>query len=577
MAVFGIVGFSLSLRVNPGVAAAHSIDFAVAPADGSQISSSASLEKHILLAAPESVTNYRLVSSRHIPELQAALKFEQTLPSNVISYTTRPGDTLQSLAGRFDVGLDDIYAQGGLPMGNHQLIDPNVELLIPQMARTSSPSHLLLPDSELVFSPSSKDFDVSAFADEYGGYLTKYREMVDGIWMNGPEVVARAAVDNSINPRLLLAILEYRSGWLTNSEKPRSRAYLFPIWQDDPRLQGLYLQLMWAADELSQAYYGWREGTFLQLTFPDGTSLDVAPELNAGTVAIQHLLSRFSANSDWPADLSEHALLEIFTELYGDPLSFDIPLYDMAIRQPALSLPFPESNPWIFTGGPHGAWGTKSARAALDFAPEWDWWRPSSNKEILSAAGGVIARLDNGVIVLDLDGDGYEQTGWSIQYLHVIASDAIAVGQVVTRGQLLGHASIEGGVAHGIHLHIARKYNGEWIFADGPLPFELGGWRVRAGSQPYEGMLYKAGCEWLARLCSPEEILYEIDVGDHLKTALPATLSVCCPSPQLVVQPDNPEPLSVGLGSAASAFVANSEGDSIANALPSLMSFWIPE
>jgi murein DD-endopeptidase MepM/ murein hydrolase activator NlpD len=577
IAVVGILGFSLSLRFNPGAAAAQSIDPAVAPADGSQISSSAVVENHILPAAPESIANHRLESSRHTPERLVASMLEESIPSNVILYTTRPGDTLQSLASRFDVDLDDIYSEDRLLMGNHQLIDPNVELLIPREVRTTSHSHLLLPDSELVYSPSSKDFDVSDFANEYGGYLTKYREMVDGIWMNGPEVVARAALDNSINPRLLLAILEYRSGWLTNPEKPRTSAYLFPIWQDDPRLQGLYLQLMWAAEELSQAYYGWREGTFLRLTFPDGSSQDVAPELNAGTVAIQHLLSRFSSYSYWPADLSDHPLIEIFTGLYGDPLSFDIPIFDMAVRQPEMSLPFPGSNPWIFTGGPHSAWGTKSAWAALDFAPKWDPWSWSSNKEILSVADGVIARLDHGVIVVDLDGDGYEQTGWSIQYLHVIASNAIAVGQDVSRGQLLGHASIEGGVAKGIHLHIARKYNGEWILADGPLPFELGGWRVRADSQPYEGVLYQAGCELLACLCSSDRILDEIGLGDSLKAVILPNLSGYCPFPQLTIQPDNPEPHSVDIVSGASALAANGEGASIADAIPTLKSFWLPE
>ena len=71
IAVVGIVGFPLSLRFNPGAAAAHSIDPAVAPADGPQISSNAMVEKPIFQAAPESVTNHRLDYSRHTPELLA--------------------------------------------------------------------------------------------------------------------------------------------------------------------------------------------------------------------------------------------------------------------------------------------------------------------------------------------------------------------------------------------------------------------------------------------------------------------------------------------------------------------------
>ena len=45
----------------------------------------------------------------------------------------------------------------------------------------------------------------------------------------------------------------------------------------------------------------------------------------------------------------------------------------------------------------------------------------------------------------------------------------------------------------GTHVHFARKYNGEWIVADGPLPFVLSGWTVKAGEKAYEGSLVKDG------------------------------------------------------------------------------------
>ena len=56
---------------------------------------------------------------------------------------------------------------------------------------------------------------------------------------------------------------------------------------------------------------------------------------------------------------------------------------------------------------------------------------------------------------------------------------------------ILGHPSCEGGIATGTHMHIARKYNGEWISADGPLPLVLSGWTVHAGSMPYNGTMTK--------------------------------------------------------------------------------------
>ena len=50
---------------------------------------------------------------------------------------------------------------------------------------------------------------------------------------------------------------------------------------------------------------------------------------------------------------------------------------------------------------------------------------------------------------------------------------------------------IEGGKATGKHVHISRKYNGEWISADGPLPFVLSGWRAVADQRNYQGSLVK--------------------------------------------------------------------------------------
>jgi hypothetical protein len=38
-------------------------------------------------------------------------------------------------------------------------------------------------------------------------------------------------------------------------------------------------------------------------------------------------------------------------------------------------------------------------------------------------------------------------------------------------------------------VHIARKYNGEWIPADGPLAFNLSGWVAHYGDEPYKGTL----------------------------------------------------------------------------------------
>jgi murein DD-endopeptidase MepM/ murein hydrolase activator NlpD len=181
--------------------------------------------------------------------------------------------------------------------------------------------------------------------------------------------------------------------------------------------------------------------------------------------------------------------------MFGDPWARSIgvePLFPPGLAQPQLVLPFMVNQRWAFTGGPHGAWEHDGAYAALDFAPpSTEPGCAKSDAWVVAAAPGIVTRSGNGIVVLDLDGDNNEQTGWALLYLHVSSTNRIKEHTWVEIGDLLGHPSCEGGVATGTHVHIARKYNGEWIAADGPIPFNLSGWIAHAGEKAYLGFMSK--------------------------------------------------------------------------------------
>jgi hypothetical protein len=48
-------------------------------------------------------------------------------------------------------------------------------------------------------------------------------------------------------------------------------------------------------------------------------------------------------------------------------------------------------------------------------------------------------------------------------------------------------------VATASHLHIARRYNGEWIPAAGSLPFVMDGWVSLSNGILYDGTLERNG------------------------------------------------------------------------------------
>ena len=458
------------------------------------------------LPATETPAQPEPVVSPTFPATPTSAAVETEEPQTLV-YEAQPGDSLKSVAIRFGVLPEEVASTDVLPQGN-RMIDPGQILLIPKRLAETSPEERLIPDSEMVFSPNASSFDIEAFVDSQPGYLKRYRETVYGKWRSGAEVVGLVARNNSVNPRLLLAMLEYKAGWLSNPTKPEDDEFLYPMGIEDPQIPGLYRQLTWLANELGNGYYGWRAGTVTELRFEDGATLRLAPELNAGTVALQYFFSLDQSAASWQQEWGSQAFLDVYTSYFGDPWAYDYPLFEPGVEQPPLILPFLEGRLWSFTGGPHGAWERESAWAALDFAPaasvsgcylSEDW--------ATASAPGIVVRSEDGTVVLDLDGDGREHSGWALLYLHIAEEDRVPEGELLAAGDLIGHPSCEGGIATGTHIHIARKYNGEWILADGPIPFNLEGWVAQAGSNPYQGALVRGAEEVLACTCATRETL----------------------------------------------------------------------
>ena len=106
----------------------------------------------------------------------------------------------------------------------------------------------------------------------------------------------------------------------------------------------------------------------------------------------------------------------------------------------------------------------------------------------------------------DFDGDGYEQTGWTLLYMHIDTIDRVSEGQTLRIGDLIGHPSCEGGYSSATHLHFARKYNGVWIAADDPeVPFNIDGWLVESANREYDGWLVKDD-KWIEAWYGPGNI-----------------------------------------------------------------------
>ncbi len=424
----------------------------------------------------------------------ATLTLLPTPASPPILYYAQSGDTLAAVAIRFGVQEREITSATRLPKSG--LIDPGTLLVIPNRLGKVGPNAQIIPDSEVVFSTAAADFDTLDYVAKAGGELSKYREFLNSTgWETGAGIIDRLARENSINPRLLLALLDYQGNWVTGvPDNFLKRTY--PMGYQKEFKDGIFSQMVWAVNQLSKGYYGWRSGTLTQLTFRDGTTLRLSPDLNAGTVAVQYLFSQLYTRAEWEHVLDPNTGFPArYIEQFGDPWQRAQnvgPIFPPGLTAPTLVLPFEPEREWSFTSGPHGAWLAEGPLAAVDFAPAID--RPGcgeSEKWIVAAAPGLVIRANKGVVVVDLDGDGHEETGWILLYLHVATKDRVKVGAWVEQNDRIGHASCEGGASTGTHLHFARKYNGEWVLVEGAFPLVLSGYTVHAGDKPYEGTMTK--------------------------------------------------------------------------------------
>ena len=158
------------------------------------------------------------------PQLSPTPNAPRKLPplrNESVNYTVQPGDSLGPIAQRYLVSVNDIVNENNL--SEPDLLEINQILVIPPPKPIGTGTDfIILPDSELVYSPGSMEIDAAAFIRDHGGYLANYEEEVDDITLTGIQIVERVAKEFSVNPRMLIAVLPYQSRWVTDRDPDES-------------------------------------------------------------------------------------------------------------------------------------------------------------------------------------------------------------------------------------------------------------------------------------------------------------------------------------------------------------------
>ena len=133
--------------------------------------------------------------------------------------------------------------------------------------------------------------------------------------------------------------------------------------------------------------------------------------------------------------------------------------------------------------------------AAVDFATdEQNLGCYVSARWVTAVTEGRVVHSDDGMVLQELDEDGFAGTGWVLLYMHIASDERVVNGTVLETGDPIGHPSCEGGSANASHLHFARRYNGVWIAADADTnwPLVMDGWVAENGARAYDGKLRKS-------------------------------------------------------------------------------------
>ena len=83
------------------------------------------------------------------------------------------GDTISAIASVYQVSVEAL--QHANELSPRDTISVGKNIIIPEYYLPVAPSHKIIPDSELVYSPGQVGFNLGDSIDKWGGYLSEFR------------------------------------------------------------------------------------------------------------------------------------------------------------------------------------------------------------------------------------------------------------------------------------------------------------------------------------------------------------------------------------------------------------------
>jgi murein DD-endopeptidase MepM/ murein hydrolase activator NlpD len=341
-------------------------------------------------------------------------------------------------------------------------------------------------DRRLTYEPGFYAIQIQAFLDGQPGPLKGIIVPVGDRRHTFAEALTGQAVYYSVNPKIILALIELQSGLISESQPTADQfAWAVGFRGDNGRRRGLQAQVRWAVKEMLYARRDYPQR--VALTFAGG---HMAPPSEGMTLA-EYVLARVLAPTTVPERLP--VLMERFratyTRLFDDPrispADWSSPSPPFLTRPIGKVVPttsfFDHGGPFLMRNSRDGVttyWGRVETDPIFAYNGHDGWdYAAAPPERALAAADGVVVfagNADDGcatrAVVIDHEND-YRTLYW---HLHRVD---VAIGERVARGQSIGIIG-NTGCSSGPHLHFGVQYLGRntdpygWC-GEGDDPWEM--------------------------------------------------------------------------------------------------------
>ena len=152
--------------------------------------------------------------------------------------------------------------------------------------------------------------------DSQPGWLKNYSALAGDEDRRGGDFVDYVAQNDSVSPRVLLALAEYQAGALSQPVLIKLPKISLGLYRSIP--SRVLLQLVWAANKLNNGYYGWRNGRLESYTLAMAMEV-VDPWQNAASVALQYYYAQLFSSAEYEKAIYDEGFYAVYMNILVIP------------------------------------------------------------------------------------------------------------------------------------------------------------------------------------------------------------------------------------------------------------------